>query len=329
MNFVTDTFHQLVRRRLWPVALLLLAALVAVPVLLAKEPEPSVAPTVPAASANADTTLAEDTEAIVSIAAGGEAQRRRVLGARKDPFEPAPAKKVKAVKETAAAVTDPGFVEPTTPSGSTGGPTGGSTPPDSGTPGTPVSPTPVPAEPEAPPKPEFPLYTLTVRFGDTSSDTLPSSKVTRLEALPSADEPALVYLGVKEGGKAAVFMLDSSVVAQGDGKCDPSPDECETLTMREGDTEFFDVTDGSSGTGLQFQLDLVDIKTRRIASDANAKKASARHSKAGRKAVRAHTAVGGPLRYRYNARKGTLEQLGLKAWKAASASASAIARAGL
>ena len=38
MNVVTTTWRQLVRRRLWPVALLLLAALVAVPVLLAREP---------------------------------------------------------------------------------------------------------------------------------------------------------------------------------------------------------------------------------------------------------------------------------------------------
>ena len=39
MNVVTNTWRQLVRNKLWPVAVLLLAALVAVPVLLAREPE--------------------------------------------------------------------------------------------------------------------------------------------------------------------------------------------------------------------------------------------------------------------------------------------------
>ena len=36
MTLITDTWRQLVERRLWPIALLLLAALVAVPVLLAQ-----------------------------------------------------------------------------------------------------------------------------------------------------------------------------------------------------------------------------------------------------------------------------------------------------
>src|SRR4051812_6846195 len=39
MNVITDTLRQIFRRKLWPVALLLLGALVAVPLLLAKEPE--------------------------------------------------------------------------------------------------------------------------------------------------------------------------------------------------------------------------------------------------------------------------------------------------
>ena len=41
MSVITDTWRQLVRRRLWPVAALLVAALAAVPFLLAKDPEPA------------------------------------------------------------------------------------------------------------------------------------------------------------------------------------------------------------------------------------------------------------------------------------------------
>ena len=47
MNLITDTLQGLVRRKLWPVALLLVGALVAVPLVLAKTPEPPVAASQP------------------------------------------------------------------------------------------------------------------------------------------------------------------------------------------------------------------------------------------------------------------------------------------
>ena len=51
----------------------------------------------------------------------------------------------------------------------------------------------------------------------------------------------LIYLGVLEDKKTAVFLVDSGVVAQGDGTCRPSRTTCETIHIREGETEFFDV----------------------------------------------------------------------------------------
>ena len=53
MNVLTTIWGQLVRSKLWPLALLLVAALVAVPFVLAKEPEPPVPPT-PATAAPAE-----------------------------------------------------------------------------------------------------------------------------------------------------------------------------------------------------------------------------------------------------------------------------------
>ena len=50
MTLITDTWRQLVERRLWPIALLLLAALVAVPVLLASNPAPASASSTTTAS---------------------------------------------------------------------------------------------------------------------------------------------------------------------------------------------------------------------------------------------------------------------------------------
>jgi hypothetical protein len=303
MSAVTDVWRQLVQRRLWPVALALVAALAAVPALLAKEPAPAPAPKPIPAGQSA--VPAADGEPIVAMASAEEARRRRVLGARKDPFEPAPVKVPKATP-TAAPVSDAPMEAP---SKSSGGSTGGARPT---VPITLPAPVAVP-QPEPVQKPSYPLHTLTVRFGATESSDLPKGKVRRLEALPSADEPVLVYLGVEDGGKVAVFMVDTGIEAQGDGVCKPDPAVCETLHLREGETEFFDVLDEDGKVTAQYQLDLVDIKRRTTAS---ASKARAAESKAGRSVLRARQADVGPLRYRYDAESGTVRKIGKRAYKA-------------
>ena len=130
MSFVTDTWRQLVRRRLWPVALLLVAAIAAVPLLLGKDPEPAAAP--PAPTADSGAKLAVDTsDPVVKVASADGARRRRVLGAAKDPFEPAPAKKVKKSQSsgqgsaTPTATSTPDSSPTTSGGGSTTTTTGG------------------------------------------------------------------------------------------------------------------------------------------------------------------------------------------------------------
>jgi hypothetical protein len=144
----------------------------------------------------------------------------------------------------------------------------------------------------------------------------------RLAALPSTDEPLLVYLGVTKDKDTAVFLVDSGVKAQGDGRCKPNPSTCETIHLSKGETEFFDVTDADGNVVAQYQLDLVDIKRKR----ATAAAAARQESKAGRRAVRAHQSASGPLRYRYDVRKGTVRRLGAKAWKAVVAKAARAAK---
>ena len=80
-----------------------------------------------------------------------------------------------------------------------------------------------------------------MRFGPSDADQPPRKDVKRLQALPSSDEPVLIYLGVLKDHKTAVFMVDSGVVAQGDGTCQPSRTTCETIQLKEGETEFLDV----------------------------------------------------------------------------------------
>ena len=314
MSLITETWHQLVQRRLLPVAVLLLAALVAVPLLLAKDPEPVAAPVVKVPAGNAaDAAVAEPVVTLVEQ--GTPERRRRVLGARKNPFEPAP---YKAPDADVASAGEPANSGASVPSSSLEKDSAPSTGGGSGAPaGDAPSTAPAPQAPvEAAPEKRYELLSLTVRFGDSSSDSLSKSNLARLKPLPSAENPILVYLGVSEDKKSALFLVDSRVVAQGDGSCKPSPVNCETISMREGDTEFFDVVDEHGKVAAQYQLDLVDIKRGSTTSASKAAAAKAKASKAGKRVLRAHRSSHGPLRYRYDAESGTVHKLPARAYKA-------------
>jgi hypothetical protein len=264
MNVLTQTWRQLVRRRLWPVALLLVAALVAVPVVLAKPATP--APAAPA-DATAAAPVATPAQSYVKLASDDKpAKRRRVLGAQKDPFEPAPLPKVKhhkhAKKTTAkAAATATPAPSDSSGSGSVAG-TGGASPVGGAVP--------VPTATPAPVK-HVPANSVDVRFGKTDG-ALTRSTLAYLDTLPSASSPLLVFMGFREGGKVAEFMLTGNVTAEGDGTCSPSTQSCETLLLHKGETEF--VTFAGTAHDGEYELDLKALHPARTAS-ASALKAKA------------------------------------------------------
>jgi hypothetical protein len=254
MNVLTTTWRQLVRRRLWPVAVLLLAALVAVPVMLSREPEPVVppAPTAEAPAAQSaektDDALAEPV--VAKVSATERTRRRRVLGVRKDPFTPAVVKKKKpkpAKKATKKQTTAP--TQQTTPSAPS------EPAPTTSAPTTPAAP--------APKKKVYAKDSLIVRFGDATGEELKRMNVLKLAALPNDPnlEPLLIYTGLTDHGKKAVFLVDESLDPSGDGECSPHPSNCEKVELAKGETEFFDVIDPETGdVTAQYELDLVDIK---------------------------------------------------------------------
>ena len=308
-----NVWRELVQRRLLPVAVLLVGALVAVPFLLAKDPAPvPAAPAVPSASSAQQSGAELDDPVVSLVTEGTPAKRRRVLGYRKNPFQPAAAPKVKATETQSTSS------EATAPTGDAGkdDSTGGSSSPA----GSPTEPTPLaPAVPDPgtqEPARKYELYSLTVRFGASDSEALEKMNLPRLKALPSARDALLVYLGPGKGGKSAVFMVDASLEPQGDGTCNPSPANCETIELREGETEFFDVLGETGEVTAQYQLDLLDIKRSTTANAAKAKQARAKASKAGRSAVRAHQSASGPLRYRYDTTSGTVQKLPKRVYKA-------------
>jgi hypothetical protein len=258
MNPIKNTLSQLVRRRLWPVAVLLVAALVAVPMTLAKSPAAA-----PAPPANATASTAGDqgaTQPIVQLsdAPAGDARRRRVLGVAKDPFEPAPLPKVKKAKKKKHSTAKKAAATPTatptaTPAANGGAGAGG------GATATPTA-TPVPTV-------HAPKGSVRVRFGVSTGDAPDPQLVAHLDPLPSADTPVLVLEGLKDNGRTAVFSIPGTVTAQGDGSCHPAVTACQTLELKAGQTEFITVKgvvadDGTTGKDAQFELDLLNIYTK-------------------------------------------------------------------
>ena len=265
MNAVKSTWRQLVRRRLWPVAVLLVGALAAVPVLLAREPDEPVAPVVSAGALGAkadDDAIAEPV--VAEVTPEDRSRRRRVLGMRKDPFEPAPVRKAKADEPESE---DAPKSEPPPVSGGVEV----KLPPVGGGGGNIV--VPVPTDPVAP-APLFTAGTIIVRFGEAKGEQSQRFAIKKLEPVPDVELPLLIYMGLTKDGKRARFLVDASVEVEGDATCKPHASNCEVIELSVGETEFLDVidpeaeADDEDRVAAQYQLDLVDIKR---AGDADVK----------------------------------------------------------
>lgn len=245
MTFLKSIWADLVEKRLWPFALALLLALVAVPIALGgggggdAAPLGATGPTGAAAGQLAQVSLDADTP-----------ERRDRLGKVRDPF------KQRAVPATgtsgatgAVGTTGSAGAAPAPATGTSGG--GGSTAP---TPTTPQDTTPAP-KPAAP----KPTYTTTVRLARVTAKDRPARKVEQLTPLPSTDNPFLVYLGVLSNGRTAVFLLSSDVTSEGDGACKPRRSSCETLEVDKGEVEVLSVKD-DAGNVKRYQLDVVAVE---------------------------------------------------------------------
>ncbi len=316
MSLLNDTWRGLVQRRLWPIALLLLAALAAVPFVLAEDVEPP-AP-VPAAGVAGERTELLTSQPIVTTASAQEREERRhVVGSKNDPFKPAPAPKAKKAADAGTQAPSTTPPAPATSVASAGGGVGTVSAPSASGGGSGFSPAPSPVTPVAgapvigaAPRKTAELYSLSVRWGASEALERPKRSLNRLKALPTVADPVVIYLGVLEDEKTAVFLLDAKATTQGDGVCRPRPGDCQTVELREGETAFFDVTNEEGGAVAQYQLDLVKIRRTKTTA-AKARKAEAR---GGRELLRERLAQA--ARFEFDAGRGVLEALPAKAAKA-------------
>jgi len=296
---IAAPFRELVERKLWPVALLLLAALVAVPMLLGGGGE--VAPPTAATTAlNAKAQAA--TQPVVQVAQAGLHDRdRNVLGSRKDPFAPVG---VKAKKSD----TPPSVAAPETKSSGAATSSGAAKSGGSGVAGT----APAVTAPVAPAK-TVEVASLRVRFGLTTEEKLPTRNLKRLTSLPDADAPVVIYLGLKRDNRTAIFLVDAGAKTQGDGTCEPSPENCQTLHLKAGETAFFDVVDALGAVTAQYQLDFVKV-AKKLTTAGAAKRALVSVADGGRDAVRARNSRLG--RWVYNSKTGRVQRMSVRAYRA-------------
>jgi hypothetical protein len=293
MNAVRGIVRDLVDRRLWPVALLLVAAVVAVPVYLGKSSSND-AGSAPIASAPTTDKASKAAVTLEDTPADGAGR-----GSVRNPFTQL---HVPKATTPTPSTTSASKTADKTAAGS-GGSSGGTAPTGSGSGGSTDNTSPSDSN-----KDPLDVYHLTLRFGKAGN--LKTIKdVARLSPLPSADNPFFVFTGVLKDGKTAVFLLSSDADATGDGHCKPSPQSCQTIEVKQGDTEFFDLKVG--GQDVQYQLDVLSVYPKGASSSTAVAAAAERHSKAGAAMLRdAHvkgrSAFRGASGYRWLPDRGVL-----------------------
>ena len=247
MNAVRGLLRDLVERKLWPVAVLLLVAARR----RSRLPRPHVhrRRRRPAAASRPQADAGKTSKAAVSIEDAAADDERP--GGVRNPFKQLHVPKRPSTRARAKPAARP----PTRRSSSGGsGATARSRRSDPG--GSGGSGGSGDAQAQAAAGDPLDVYHLSLRFGRAEATQLKTyHDVARLSPLPTADNPFFVYTGVLKDGKTAVFLLSSDATATGDGHCRPSAKSCQTIEVKEGDTEFFDLT--VNGEPVQYQLDVV------------------------------------------------------------------------
>jgi hypothetical protein len=285
--FLEDLWQDLREKRLWPVAVALALALVAVPVLL-KKPFQAPPPAAPLAQSAADQDLKHQAKVVL---ANQESNGSRLnLFDPSDPFRaPASARKKDDNGVTSASgggLANPADQAASTGSGSTLAGGGGSLTPSTGGGGGGFSgggTTGGGSIPKSKTKVTKFTYVIDVTYKH-NGHTRKEKGMTALEMLPNSSSPLLVFLGVDSKATNAVFIVDSSLkpAPLSEGKCKPSNDNCNFLYLGAGNEEVFTTSDGQT---YSLQIDGI----RRVKVKSKSTKASSKKHKADAKKSAAST----------------------------------------
>jgi hypothetical protein len=283
-HFFQDLSHDLREKRLWPVAALLVVALVALPVVLSeKRKDPAPAPTASVAKPEALPTVEVSDDTLFS-------SNLRAFKS-KDPFKPGKGSN-EALSESSSQViaslpgaSQAGSATPAAAGGASAaglsssgggdgdtGSSGSSAPSGGGTGGGGGG----GSSPAPKSKKVSYSYVADVSFGRDGAERRYRG-LQRLEMLPSTDSPLLVFLGATKSGGDAVFLVDSNLSQAGEGSC--ADRACSVLSLGPGSEHRF-----RDDKGREYVLVIDRIRRVRAgASSARASGASARVASGGHK----------------------------------------------
>jgi hypothetical protein len=263
-------WDELVDRRLWPVAIALVVAIVAVPVLLLKPAKPAPVPPMPAGVGASPTGVAF-TPAVNTEGRKSSEIRKHLKGfARKNPFTPQGLNlSSSGTSGTATPIAGSAATGASTTSGDTGAITGSGTS-GSGSSGTGTGTGSTGSSP-ATTKTFYYHYTVDVKFGKTDNED--AKTLTEFRALPSTDNPVVIFMGVRSDGETAVFLVSANATTNGDGTCEPSDTECTFLYMKKGDSQLIEAVD-SDGAITDYTLELTDINVKKTSGPEKASSSS-------------------------------------------------------
>jgi hypothetical protein len=276
--------EDLVDKRLWPVVLALVIALVAIPVLIGGgSSEPSGASDAAVSPAAGPVASARPAVELV-----GPAAVRSRPGELRDPFR---RNKRKAAKSTPSAAKAKSSSSSSKDGGAkTAGAKSGGAPSSGGT-SSPAKPSPA-----TPPKPpvSVPVEPAAAAIARSVYETV--ARVTgphadyehpldRLAVVGAKDSPALQYLGVSRGGEYAIFLLGPSATAAGnDGACFVAQ-PCRAIALRRGETLKIEGSDPGAAA-RDYSVKVTSLRRVTLPSAAAAQRERDRVAEDGREVLR-------------------------------------------
>jgi len=256
MNFVQSIISDLRTKRLWPLAVALLLALVAVPVLLSSK-----AASVPIARTTPPfNPVSTSGVPIPTLTIEPPPTLSRLNEAPHDPFIQQAAASAPASTSTSASPSTSSVASSLANAGSASGPsgagsTGGSSPAGGGSSSTPTSTPPLapvpPSSLSSPPAStstgltDTESYHVALSITNASGGLEAIDPLERLSVLPSNSSPLLVELGVLKGGNRVLFTVQPGTVVNGPGVCTPGPIDCEILSLAPNQVEQASLASGS------------------------------------------------------------------------------------
>ena len=121
-----------------------------------------------------------------------------------------------------------------------------------------------------------------MRFG--IGDNLEKKRLESFRALPSSENPVVVFMGVKEDGETAVFLVSAATGTTGEGNCEPD-DTCTFLYMKADETQSFEAVDDNDQV-VTYKLKLLDVMIEKTDAPAGKSASTRAERRAARRAAR-------------------------------------------